>query len=150
MTPRQLGCLLSLLTLAVSLHAETASLPLADGFDLPVGRNGVIYHKARGFQPNGHLGEDWDGPNGGDTDLGDPVFCTAVGMVLFARDYHVGWGNVIIVRHAYAEGGETKFVDSLYGHLERDPHDRRRPRAARTEDRHHRQQSRHVRSAPPL
>ena len=38
--------------------------------------------------------------------------------MLFARDYHVGWGNVIILRHAYLENGETKFVDSLYGHLD--------------------------------
>ena len=97
---------------------ETASVRLADGFDCPVGRNGTKqYYKARGFRANGHLGEDWNGAGGGDTDLGDPVFAVAHGAVVLARDCRLGWGNVIIVRHAYLEGGQTQFVDSLYGHL---------------------------------
>ena len=98
--------------------AESASAQLADGFDIPVGRDGTKkYYKARGFRQNGHLGEDWNGEGGGDTDLGDPVYSTAHGLVVFARDYRLGWGNVVIVRHAFVESGETKFVDSLYGHL---------------------------------
>ena len=39
------------------------------------------------------------------------------GIVVFARDCHQGWGNVIIVRHAYRENGSARTVDSLYGHL---------------------------------
>ncbi len=39
-------------------------------------------------------------------------------MVVFARDCHMGWGNVIIVRHAYREDGTIKSIDSLYGHLD--------------------------------
>jgi murein DD-endopeptidase MepM/ murein hydrolase activator NlpD len=39
-------------------------------------------------------------------------------VVVFARDCHMGWGNVIIVRHAYRENGSTKNIDSLYGHLD--------------------------------
>jgi murein DD-endopeptidase MepM/ murein hydrolase activator NlpD len=105
---------------APALAAEMASVPLADGFEVPVGRDGTkSYYKARGFRQNGHLGEDWNGTGGGDTDLGDPVYSTAHGIVVFARDYRLGWGNVVIVRHAYFEGGEVKFVDSLYGHLDR-------------------------------
>ncbi len=97
---------------------ETASVRLADGFDCPVGRGATKqYYKARGFRANGHLGEDWNGAGGGDTDLGDPVFSVAHGAVVMARDCRLGWGNVIIVRHAYLEGGQTQFVDSLYGHL---------------------------------
>jgi murein DD-endopeptidase MepM/ murein hydrolase activator NlpD len=91
---------------------------MADGFALPVGLDGTKkYYKARGFRSNGHLGEDWNGEGGGDTDLGDPVYSTAHGLVVFAQDYRLGWGNVVIVRHAYSEGGEMKYVDSLYGHL---------------------------------
>jgi murein DD-endopeptidase MepM/ murein hydrolase activator NlpD len=30
----------------------------------------------------------------------------------------MGWGNVIIVRHAYRENGSIKNIDSLYGHLD--------------------------------
>jgi murein DD-endopeptidase MepM/ murein hydrolase activator NlpD len=106
------------LFLAQAYGADFASVPLADGFGLPVGRAGTKqYYKARGVRANGHLGEDWNGAGGGDTDLGDPVYATATGIVVFAQDYKLGWGNVIIIRHAYLEAGEQKFVDSLYGHL---------------------------------
>jgi murein DD-endopeptidase MepM/ murein hydrolase activator NlpD len=103
---------------STSVAGQTASVRLADGFDSPVGREGTKrYYVARGFRANGHLGEDWNGEGGGDTDLGDPVFCTAHGIVQFAQDYKMGWGNVIIVRHAYFERGTVNYVDSLYGHL---------------------------------
>ena len=109
---------ITLLTTALAVDAPTASVRLADGFECPVGRGGAKnYYVARGFRANGHLGEDWNGQEGGDTDLGDPVTCTAHGVVVFAQDYKLGWGNVVIVRHAYAENGTVKFVDSLYGHL---------------------------------
>lgn len=92
---------------------------LADGFDIPVGKpNGDGYYVYRGFSPNGHLGEDWNGNGGGDSDEGDPVYSTANGVVVFSEDYMRGWGNVIIIRHAYREkNGQIAFVDSLYGHL---------------------------------
>lgn len=92
---------------------------LADGFDYPVGKpDGVGYYIFRGFSPNGHLGEDWNGNGGGDTDEGDPVYSIAHGVVVFSEDYKKGWGNVVIVRHAYRErNGQIAFVDSLYGHL---------------------------------
>ena len=103
---------------AASLHAEdTAAVKLADGFQDPVGSDGKSYYKARGMQPNGHLGDDWNGSEGGDTDLGAPVTATAHGLVVFARDFRLGWGNVVILRHAYMEGAKVAYVDSLYGHL---------------------------------
>jgi murein DD-endopeptidase MepM/ murein hydrolase activator NlpD len=113
--------LLSIAVLFVlsSLRAEdTASVKLADGFECPVGSDGKSYYKARGMQPNGHLGEDWNGSAGGDTDLGAPVTATAHGVVVFARDFRLGWGNVIILRHAYMEGAQVLYLDSLYGHLD--------------------------------
>jgi murein DD-endopeptidase MepM/ murein hydrolase activator NlpD len=91
---------------------------IADGFDFPVGKpEAEGYYKARGFRAGGHVGEDWDGVRGGDTDLRDPIYCAGDGIVVFARDVHLGWGNVIIVRHAYRENGNVRYVDSLYGHL---------------------------------
>lgn len=97
---------------------ETASTKLADGFDFPVGKpEAEGYYKARGFRSGGHVGEDWDGVRGGDTDLKDPIYCIGSGVVVFARDVHRGWGNVVIVRHAFREGGTVKHIDSLYGHL---------------------------------
>jgi murein DD-endopeptidase MepM/ murein hydrolase activator NlpD len=97
-----------------------AFVKLADGFDYPVGKpDGKGYYKARGFRSHGHLGEDWDGLGGGDTDLGDPIYCIGDGIVVFARDCKLGWGNVVIVRHVYREGDAVKNVDSLYGHLQK-------------------------------
>ena len=91
---------------------------IADGFDFPVGKpEAEGYYKARGFRAGGHVGEDWDGVRGGDTDLGDPIYSVGDGIVVFARDVHLGWGNVIIVRHAYRENGNVRYVDALYGHL---------------------------------
>ena len=102
----------------VNNHFETAFIKLADGFDFPIGKpDAQGYYKARGFRSHGHLGEDWDGVRGGDTDLGDPIYSIGDGLVVFARDCHMGWGNVVIVRHSYREGGVVKNVDALYGHL---------------------------------
>jgi murein DD-endopeptidase MepM/ murein hydrolase activator NlpD len=105
---------------SISFSSQTAFTRLADGFDLPVGKpDGRGYYKARGVRAHGHLGEDWDGVGGGDTDLGDPIYTIGDGVVVFARDCHQGWGNVVIVRHAYREGGSVRNVDSLYGHLDK-------------------------------
>ena len=99
-------------------HFETGFTKLADGFDFPVGKpDAQGYYKARGFRSHGHLGEDWDGIRGGDTDLGDPIYSIGEGLVVFARDCHMGWGNVVIVRHSYRENGVVKNIDALYGHL---------------------------------
>ena len=102
----------------VTFRGETAFTRLADGFDFPVGKpDAQGYYKARGFRSHGHLGEDWDGMRGGDTDLGDPIYSIGDGVVVFARDCHMGWGNVIIVRHSYRESGTIKNIVALYGHL---------------------------------
>lgn len=92
---------------------------MADGFDYPVGKpDAENYYKARGYRANGHLGEDWNGKGGGDTDLGDPIYAVANGLVLYAQNFGKGWGNVVIIRHVFDEGGQRKIVDSLYGHLD--------------------------------
>ena len=101
-------------------RADEVATLMADGFDFPVGKpDAEGYYRARGYRPNGHLGEDWNGKGGSDTDLGDPVYSVAHGVVVFAQDFAHGWGNVVIVRHAYEEGGQKKYADSLYGHLDR-------------------------------
>jgi murein DD-endopeptidase MepM/ murein hydrolase activator NlpD len=41
----------------------------------------------------------------------------ATGVVVLAKDVQLGWGNVVIIRHAYFEKGELRTIDSLYGHL---------------------------------
>lgn len=100
---------------------QTIRVPLANGFDLPVGKpDAAGYYVFRGYYPGGHLGEDWNGSGGGDSDLGDPVYSMGAGVVVFSEDYLRGWGNVVIVRHAYLdETGRVALADSLYGHLDR-------------------------------
>jgi murein DD-endopeptidase MepM/ murein hydrolase activator NlpD len=99
---------------------EVSRTRIADGFDFPVGKpNADGYYKARGFRPNGHLGEDWNGVAGGNSDLGSPIYTTAHGLVVFARDVRLGWGNVVVIRHVFYENGRLVTIDSLYGHLDR-------------------------------
>lgn len=107
-------------TLIAAPREETARTRLADGFDFPVGKpNAEGYYKARGFRPNGHLGEDWNGVRGGNSDLGDPVYSIAHGMVMLAQDMRLGWGNSVIIRHVYLDGRDLKTIDSMYTHLDR-------------------------------
>ena len=100
--------------------SDYAELPLASGFDFPVGPPaGTGYYKARGFWPNGHVGEDWNGKGGGNTDLGDPVYSIGDGIVVQSRDVRRGWGNVIIIRHVFMDkNSSVKIMDSLYAHLD--------------------------------
>ncbi len=114
----------ALLALVAALIAapteQKARVKLADGFDFPVGKpNADKYYKARGFRPNGHLGDDWNGINGGNSDLGDPVWNIGNGLVVLAKDMRSSWGKSVIVRHIYLEGKELKTVDSMYTHLDR-------------------------------
>jgi hypothetical protein len=99
---------------------ELASLPTAARFDFPLGsENGAMAYNAQRFTENRHLGDDLNGIGGEDSDLGDPIYAVADGRVSLARDGGPGWGNVIIVLHAYVEnGGERKYVQSYYGHVE--------------------------------
>ncbi|SKA84237.1 Peptidase family M23 [Prosthecobacter debontii] len=112
--------LLLLATLSQAQSTGSVRCQLADGFDFPVGKpNGDGYYKSRGYWPNGHLGEDWNGKGGGDSDLGAPIYSTARGVVIISENIGVGWGNCIIVRHAYRdETGKIAMVDSLYAHLQ--------------------------------
>lgn len=113
------GLLYFLLVLGVAEAGRTAVVPLADGFDFPVGPpDAEGYYNYRGFRPNGHLGDDWNGLGGGNTDLGDPVHAIGHGVVVMARDARKGWGNVVIVRHAFQEDGKLRVVDSFYAHLD--------------------------------
>lgn len=92
------------------------SLPATDGFDQPVGHpDAEGYFDAQPFGVNDHLGQDWNGDEGGRTDLGDPVHAIAHGVVILAEDVRGGWGNVVVVAHRV----DADIVTSLYGHLDR-------------------------------
>ena len=65
------------------------------------------------------MGEDWNGLEGGNKDLGKPVYSTANGIVVLARDMRMGWGNLVIIRHIFLEDRQMKTVDSVYAHLDK-------------------------------
>jgi murein DD-endopeptidase MepM/ murein hydrolase activator NlpD len=91
----------------------------ADGFDYPVGKpDGKGYYDAQPFMRNTHLGCDWNGVKGGNTDLGDPVYSIANGYVTYADDVGGGWGNIVRVVHCI-NGQPNKYVESLYAHLDK-------------------------------
>ena len=63
-------------------------------FDYPVGTaDGHGYYNAQGFTENNHLGDDWNGTGGGNTDFGDPIYAIANGRVKVAEDYGGGWAR---------------------------------------------------------
>ena len=94
------------------------SCPIAHGFDFPVGPpNAKGYYDAQPFRSNDHLGEDWNGVKGGNSDLGDPIYSIADGMEFFAGYGGPGWGNVIRIYHNTGTKEQPVFIESLYGHL---------------------------------
>lgn len=98
---------------------ELAALPTATRFDFPLGsEHGALAYNAQPFTANKHLGEDLNGIGGENSDLGDPIYCVANGRVEFAGEGGPGWGNVVIVLHAYADNGERKYLQSYYGHCD--------------------------------
>ena len=105
--------------LAIVSPLALAALPTATRFDFPLGNeHGAMAYNAQPFTENMHLGDDLNGIGGENSDLGDPVFAVADGEVLAAREGGPGWGNVIIVLHAYRENGLRKYVQSFYGHVQ--------------------------------
>ncbi len=97
-----------------------ASLPTAHRFDFPLGsEHGALAYNAQPFTENRHLGDDLNGIGGENSDLGDPVYAVADGRVVFAQEGGPGWGNIVIILHAYEEGGQRKYLQSFYAHLEK-------------------------------
>jgi murein DD-endopeptidase MepM/ murein hydrolase activator NlpD len=92
--------------------------PPADSFAFPVGGGTASgYYNAQPFGQNLHLGEDWNGMGGGDSDLGDPVLAIAGGVVRSTRDHGGGWGRVVRVVHDIGGPGSPAYIESLYAHL---------------------------------
>jgi murein DD-endopeptidase MepM/ murein hydrolase activator NlpD len=71
-------------------------------------------YNAQHFTENRHLGDDLKGIGGENSDLGDPIYAIADGRVLLARDSGPGWGNIVILLHAYIDHGDRKYLQSYY------------------------------------
>ena len=92
------------------------TIKMTDGFDFPVGKpNAKKYYNAQKFGVNEHLGDDWNGIGGGNSDLGDPIYSIGNGYVSSAKNIHGGWGNVIRIVHYIDKDNQ---VESLYAHCD--------------------------------
>jgi len=97
-----------------NLTVNYDTIQFTDGFDFPVGiPNGTGYYNAQNFTENNHLGEDWNGIGGGNTDMADPIYSIANGYVSFSENIGGGWGNVIRITH-YIDSNRQ--IESLYAH----------------------------------
>lgn len=95
---------------------EMVSAPVTTRWDWPLGgRNGALAYNAQAFLTNNHLGDDFNGIGGWNSDLGDPVYASADGVVVFSGWPADGWGNVVILLHEMPDG---ELVESFYGHLD--------------------------------
>ena len=105
------------LVLAMTVQTENQGFPsdyIAHAFDFPIGKpDAKGYYNAQGFTVNNHLGDDWNGTGGGNSDLGDPIYAVAHGKVKFAKNAGLGWGNVIRIIHEMPDG---KQIESVYAH----------------------------------
>lgn len=102
---------------------QRARLPQAARFDPPLGSDhgGFTYNAQKFWEMNDargshHLGDDLNGIGGMDTDLGDPVFAPADGLVVYAAEPSAGWGNVVVLAH---KGPDGKVLQSMLAHLDR-------------------------------
>ena len=114
-------CLMARASLLPLPALQRVQIPLAVTWEMPMGsRSGAFTYNAQEFgamntQRGGyHLGDDINGIGQENTDLGDPVYAAADGLVVYAGVPSDGWAGVVIVMHR-TEVGEKQI---FYGHLE--------------------------------
>ncbi len=103
----------------VAAH-ELVSIPLATEFAYPLGSpRAALAYNAQPFMENNHLGDDWNGSGGYNTDLGDPVHVIGNGLVTYAAQRGGGWGGIVIVHHRLRNAdGTFQYLQSFYAHLD--------------------------------
>lgn len=101
---------------------ERVILPTASHMSAPMGsEHGALTYNAQPFwadntQRGGHhTGDDFNGIGGMNTDLGDPVYAVANGLVVYRGEPSSGWGKTLILAHRTPEGA---ILLSMYAHLD--------------------------------
>lgn len=102
---------------------DAAGIPSAGEWDFPLGAaNGAFTYNAQPFLADNprrggrHLGDDLNGIGWEDTDLNDPVFSVADGVVVYAGEPSPGWAGFVLLLHRCASSGS--FWQSAYAHLD--------------------------------
>jgi len=98
---------------------DVVRLPLAARFDAPMGsEHGALTYNAQPFRINRHLGDDLNGIGGLNSDLGDAVYASGFGRVVYAGVPGPGWGKMIILAHRVREADKTRVIQTVYAHLD--------------------------------
>ena len=102
---------------------QTGNIPTALRFDSPMGsEHGALTYNAQKYwemndtRGGHHTGDDLNGIGGMNTDLGDPVYATADGLVVYAGEPSPDWGKTVILAHRDRDG---RILESMYAHLDR-------------------------------
>lgn len=98
---------------------KSAEIPLAMRFDPPMGD--LVYNAQKFWEMNEkrgghHTGDDLNGIGGMNSDLGDPIYSVADGLVLYAGEPSSGWGNTVVIAHRTQDG---RVLHAMYSHLDR-------------------------------
>jgi hypothetical protein len=102
--------------------AEVAALPLAVHFVTPMGaENGALTYNARPFRSSRHLGDDLNGIGGWNSDLGDSVYASGDGKVVYTGVPSDGWGKMIMLAHRVPDPEapqNSRVYLTVYAHLQ--------------------------------
>ena len=102
---------------------ERAMIPTATRMSAAMGtRYGGLSYNAQQYWDHNHergghhTGDDINGIGGMNTDLGDPVYAAANGIVYYSGEPSPSWGNTIILAHRNTQGD---ILLSMYSHLDK-------------------------------